>query len=64
MDREELELERWRAALMSELGSPEVGVSTRALLAMTFDDPDRERARLSSSTACLLKPIRRSELWL
>ncbi|WP_405990049.1 hypothetical protein [Streptomyces sp. NBC_00986] len=43
MDREELELERWRAALMSELGSPEVGVSTRALLAMTFDDPDRER---------------------
>lgn len=28
---------------MSELGSPEVGVSPRALLAMTFDDPDRER---------------------
>ncbi|WP_405974657.1 hypothetical protein OG496_42415 [Streptomyces sp. NBC_00988] len=43
MDREALELERWRVALMSELGSPDVGVSTRALLAMTWDDPDRER---------------------
>ncbi|WP_416959805.1 hypothetical protein [Streptomyces sp. Agncl-13] len=43
MAGEELELERWRAALMSELGSPDIGVSTRALLAMTFDDPERER---------------------
>jgi hypothetical protein len=43
MGREELELERWRAALMSEFGSPDIGVSTRALLAMTFDDQDRER---------------------
>ncbi|WP_327400418.1 hypothetical protein OG194_09525 [Streptomyces sp. NBC_01288] len=43
MDPEAPELERWRAALMADLGSPDTGVSTRALLAMTFDDPDRER---------------------
>ena len=43
MDREEPELESRRAALTTDLGSTDIGVSTRALLAMTFDDPDRER---------------------
>ena len=43
MDREEPELERWRAAVTTDLGSPDIGVSTGALLAMTYDDPDPRR---------------------
>ncbi|MER5429827.1 hypothetical protein [Streptomyces sp. NPDC002588] len=43
MDREKLELEKWRAALMSDLRSSDIEMSTRALLAMTYDDPDRKR---------------------
>lgn len=41
MDGEQQELENWRAALMFDLKSSDIGLSTRALLALTYDDPDR-----------------------
>ncbi|MFJ6560888.1 hypothetical protein ACIQMV_13570 [Streptomyces sp. NPDC091412] len=31
----------WRAALTADVGSTDVGRATRALLALTYDDPDR-----------------------
>ncbi|MEU9288514.1 hypothetical protein AB0D57_28420 [Streptomyces sp. NPDC048275] len=43
MNREQLELENWRAAMMSDLDGSDIGLSIRALLALTYDDPDRER---------------------
>ncbi|MFF4312763.1 hypothetical protein [Streptomyces sp. NPDC001507] len=43
MDRKQLELENWRAALTADIQSSDVGLSTRALLRLTYDDPDRIR---------------------
>lgn len=43
MDGKQLELENWRAALTAEIQSSDVGLSTRALLRLTYDDPDRMR---------------------
>jgi hypothetical protein len=42
MNRKQLELENWRAAMLSDLESSDIGLSTRALLALTYDDPDRK----------------------
>jgi len=42
-NQEQMELEDWRAAMMSDLEGTHIGMSTRALLALTYDDPDRER---------------------
>lgn len=43
MNREEPGLADWRAVMMSDLESSDIGLSSRALLALTYDDPDRER---------------------
>jgi hypothetical protein len=45
-DREQQELEVWRAALVSDLDSPDVASSTSALLALTYDDPDRRAVEI------------------
>ncbi|MGW6458241.1 hypothetical protein ACWF94_20400, partial [Streptomyces sp. NPDC055078] len=43
MNPEQLDLETWRAAMMSDLNGTDIGLATRALLALTYDDPDRKR---------------------
>jgi hypothetical protein len=38
---DEAELSSWRAGLLADIASSDVGRSTRALLSLTYDDPDR-----------------------
>jgi len=38
---DEAELSSWRAGLLADIASSESGRSTRALLSLTYDDPDR-----------------------
>ncbi len=41
LDREQQELEGWRSTIMSDLQGPDVAAATRALLDLTYGDPDR-----------------------
>ncbi|MFB7500363.1 hypothetical protein ACFC09_37780 [Streptomyces sp. NPDC056161] len=41
MNHEQRELEDWRAAMVSDLEGSDTRLATRALLALTYDDPDR-----------------------
>jgi hypothetical protein len=41
MNLDEAELSAWRAGLLADVASSDVGRSTRALLSLTYDDPDR-----------------------
>lgn len=40
-DQEQQELPDWRAAMISDLRGPDITAATRALLALTYNDPDR-----------------------
>ncbi|MCP3805473.1 hypothetical protein NLX83_40030 [Allokutzneria sp. A3M-2-11 16] len=42
-DRQERDLEGWRAAMSRDLASSDTSLITGALLAVTYDDPDRSR---------------------
>lgn len=41
MNHKQQELEAWRAAMVSDLEGSDTRLATRALLALTYDDPDR-----------------------
>ncbi|MDH6194105.1 hypothetical protein M2272_000726 [Mycobacterium frederiksbergense] len=45
-DRQQQELEGWRATIMSDLEGADITAATRALLALTYDDPDRRGVEL------------------
>ncbi|MFD8667930.1 hypothetical protein ACFV1U_21350 [Streptomyces microflavus] len=52
MSEERGQLEVWRSTMMSGLRNPDAGVSTRSLLELVYDDPDR-RSVESVIVACL-----------
>ncbi|MFF0060968.1 hypothetical protein ACFYRC_05345 [Streptomyces sp. NPDC005279] len=42
-NEEQAQLDAWRAAMLSDLQGSDGALATRALLALTYDDPDRRR---------------------
>lgn len=56
-DQEQQELQDWRAAMLSDLRGPDITAATRALLALTYDDPDR-----TAVESLLLRQLSSSEV--